>query len=94
MANFQIKDSLKLIIKIAFVIVLIFVAIGFIQAVMDNPKWKRLSNDINRVLYPGYYKRVDFLIAHCQLITGYEDLNDGKTTFKCPDGKEYIEKLP
>lgn len=37
-------------------------------------------------------ERLEFLQTNCQLIDiGYEILNDGKSTYKCPNGKEYQE---
>ena len=37
--------------------------------------------------------RLEFLHENCVLIDlGYEILNNGKSTFKCPNGKEYKEK--
>jgi len=37
-----------------------------------------------------YQQRLEFLETHCQQIDiGYEVLNNGKITYKCPNGKEY-----
>lgn len=39
-----------------------------------------------------HQKRIEFLENNCfKIDIGYEILNDGKSTYKCPNGKEYIE---
>lgn len=40
----------------------------------------------------AHQQRLDFLNTNCKLIDqGYEILNNGKSTYKCPNGKEYKE---
>lgn len=94
MAKSELNDCLKLVGKIAVWIVVIFIVIGYISKVIDSVDWHAGKENLNRMVYPSYYKRVDFLKNNCEEISGYEDLNYGKTTFKCPNGKEYMEKLP
>lgn len=68
----------NILIKFFVLIIIVSVGMGIIEAA-SNFKTE-------------HQKRIEFLEENCELIDmGYEVLNNGKSTYKCPNGKEYKE---
>jgi hypothetical protein len=76
-------------------ILVVAFSISIVHCFNNNPEnFRDVKKYISKMIFKNYYKRIGFLMNNCLMIPGYEDINDGKTTFKCDDGRIYMEKLP
>jgi hypothetical protein len=75
----------------AFVFTVVYGLIAILGISMIIP----ISSDFVQILKKfktSRQQRIEFLKEYCHKVNvGYEILNDGKSIYKCPDGKEYSE---
>ena len=82
----HLKSIKNFLYKALIIIFLLWIVISFGIGVIDAAS-KYYSN-----FKTEHQKRLEFLEENCERIDiGYEILNNGKSTYKCPNGKEYLE---
>lgn len=79
-----IKSMKKILYKILITIFWLWITISVGAAILDGA-YKYYLN-----YKSPHQRRLEFLESNCwQIDIGYEILNNGKSTYKCPNGKEY-----
>ncbi len=79
---------------VSFFILLVLFSVGVGGTKLNNFSMEKIEYKMSEQFNTDYYKRVTYLTNYCELIPGLEVINNDKSSFKCLDGKIYLEHIP